>query len=251
MLTKRIVEAVNKARELFEIKDFPGDFFSVLEELECDKKFGIVLFKEDIDKLSGFIGYGENDIAVVCLNYKRPHGHQNFTLAHEIGHWIMHHGQNISDGNILSCSRTDIIENEANAFARELLYPETCLVQDYHICIENDLFLENNRKLLAVFVDELCTKYCLSFDVVLRNLLFKNRQVKQYNRVRKEIEIALGGKVSEVFDKDFYVPNEEMQIYQRYMKPYLKLKDSVDQLVKEGKTGEATAESIKLRNGVL
>ena len=55
--------------------------------------------------------------------------------------------------------------------------------------------------------------------MVLRKLLYKNRQVKQYNSIRKEIEKAIGGKVSEVFEKDFYSVNEELPRYQRLMKP--------------------------------
>ncbi len=39
--------------------------------------------------------------------------------------------------------------------------------------------------------------------MVLRKLLYKNRQAKKYKTIRKEIEKAIGGKVSEVFEKDF------------------------------------------------
>ena len=64
-MTKYILEAVNKAREFFEIKGFPGDFFSQLEEVDYTDKYNLILFKEDIDKLSGFIGYGANGMAVI------------------------------------------------------------------------------------------------------------------------------------------------------------------------------------------
>ncbi len=42
-------------------------------------------------------------MSLICINYKRPIGHQNFTLAHELGHWLLHNGQSISDNldNIL------------------------------------------------------------------------------------------------------------------------------------------------------
>lgn len=81
-------------------------------------------------------------------------------------------------------------------------------------------------------------------------MLFKNRQAKQYRAIRKEIEKAIGGKVSEIFDKDFYAVNEELPQYQRLMKPYVDLNNRVDALVAEGKIGKATGEAIKLRNGV-
>ena len=66
----------------------------------------------------------------------------------------------------------------------------------------------------------------------------------------KEIEKAIGGKVSDVFERDFYSVNEELPQYQRFMKPYLELENKVDKLVAEGKIGKATGESIKLRSGV-
>lgn len=98
-MTQGVIEAVNKARELFHIKDFPGNLFVLLEEEKYIDRFNMLLFKEDISKLSGFIGYGENGMSVICVNYKRPIGHQNFTLAHELGHWLLHNGQNISDND--------------------------------------------------------------------------------------------------------------------------------------------------------
>lgn len=250
LLTRNILEAVNKAREFFEIEGFPGDFFSRLEAVDYTDKYNLLLFKEDIDKLSGFIGYGTNDMAVICVNYKRPLGRQNFTLAHEIGHWFLHKGKSISDDDSVLGYSSDRVEQEANEFAGELLYPEEYLVRDYHEAIRQDLFIVSNRAQLGKYVNELCHKYCLSFEMVLRRLLYKNRQGKQYNNVRKGIEKALGGKIAESFDGDFYLPNEKLPQYQKLMKPYVELQKKVDYLVENGKIGKATGESIKLRNGV-
>jgi Zn-dependent peptidase ImmA (M78 family) len=249
-LTRNILEAVNKSREFFEIEDFPGDFFTSLDKVDYTKKYNLLLFKEDIDKLSGFIGYGKGDMAVICINYKRSYGHQNFTLAHEIGHWFLHKGKSMSDDDAVLGYSSDLIEQEANEFSKELLYPEECLVRDYYYAIQNDLFQGNYRAQLGNYIDELCHRYCLSFEMVLRRLLYKNRQAKQYSAVRKEIEKALGGKVSECFDRDFYVPNEKLPQYQKLMKPYENLQRKVDELVDNGKIGKATGEAIKLRNGV-
>lgn len=249
-MTINILEAVNNARKFFEIEDYPGDFFSRIDKVDYANVYGILLFKEDIDKLSGFIGYGINDLAVICINYKRPYGHQNFTLAHELGHWFLHKGISVSDDDsVLGYSR-DKVEQEANEFASELLYPEELLVKDYFFASQHNLFEIGNREKLGEYIDKLCCKYCLSYEMVLRKLLYKNRQGKQYRSIRKEIEKAIGGKVSEVFEKDFYSVNEELPRYQRFMKPYLELENKVDKLVTEGKIGKATGESIKLRSGV-
>lgn len=250
-MTKNILEAVNNAREFFGIEDYPGDFFSRLDKVDYTDKYGILLFKEDIDKLSGFIGYGSNDLAVICINYKRSYGHQNFTLAHELGHWFLHKGVSISDDDrALYSSDKDKVEQEANGFANELLYPEELLVKDFSYAIWRNLFVKSNRKALGEYIDELCHKYCLSYEMILRKLLYKNRQGNQYKTIRKEIEKAIGGKISEIFDKDFYSVNEKLPQYQRLMKPYLELDNKVDKLVAEGKIGRATGESIKLRSGV-
>lgn len=249
-LTRNVLEAVDKAREFFEIEDFPGDFFTRLEMVDYTNKYNLLLFKEDIDKLSGFIGYGANGMAAICVNFKRPQGHQNFTLAHEVGHWFLHKGKSISDDDSVLGYSSDSVEQEANEFAGELLYPEGHLVRDYYAAIQQDLFLIGNRAQLGQYINELCHKYCLSFETVLRRLLYKNKQGKQYNKVRKEIEKALGGKISDNFDRDFYTVNENLPQYQKIMKPYKELQKKVDYLVNNGKIGKATGESIKLRNGV-
>lgn len=249
-MTRNILEAVKEARVFFEIEDYPGDFFSRLEKVNYTDKYNMLLFKEDIDKLSGFIGYGVNNIAVICVNYKRSYGHQNFTLAHEMGHLFLHKGVSISDDDRVLGYSSDRIEQEANEFAGELLYPERILVNDYYFAIQHDLFTLSNRKELGEYIDCLCHKYCLSYEMVLRRLLYKNRQVTQYFTIRKEIEAAIGGKVSEIFERDFYAVNEELPQYQKLMKPYLELNNKVDRLVTAGKIGKATGEAIKLRNGV-
>lgn len=249
-LTKKVLEAVNKAREFFEIKDFPGNFFAHIEDGDYSSEYRLILFREDIDKLSGFVGYGENSIAAICINYKRSIGHQNFTLAHEIGHWIMHKGQNISDDVIAVWNGDDEKEIEASEFARELLYPEQFLVNDYYAAIQKDLFSKKNRNKLGKYIDELSHKYCVSFELVLRCLLYKNRQAKQFSTIKREIEKALGCKISEAFNRDFYVPNDALPEYRRYMKPYEQLETNVNKLVENNKIGKATGDAIILRNGV-
>lgn len=249
MITHRIAEAVTEARGLFDIKDFPGNFFEILNNDDCIEKHKILLFKEDIGKLSGFIGYGENGFAVICINYKRSLGHQNFTLAHEIGHWIMHKGQNISDVDKTMYSKQRY-EEEASKFAAEFLYPEKLFVQDYFEIVQKGLLQSGSRKELAEYIDVLCQKYCLSFEMVLRNILYKNRQGTNYGNIKKEIEKALGGKISEVFERDFYLANEELPEYQRLRKPYEELAKRIDKLEASNKISKATAEAIKLRNGI-
>ncbi len=163
-MTRNILEAVNNARGFFEIEDYPGDFFSRIDKVDYTNEYGILLFKEDIDKLSGFIGYGANNLTVICINYKRTYGHQNFTLAHELGHWFLHKGISISDDDRVLGYSSDKVEQEANEFASELLYPEELLDKDYLFARQNNFFEPSNRKKLGEYIDRLCRKYCLSYE---------------------------------------------------------------------------------------
>ena len=245
-----VTRALEDARTCFEIDDFPGNFFTLLGKLDYTEKYGLLLFKEDIDKLSGFIGYGDGGLSIICINYQRPIGHQNFTIAHELGHWFMHKGQNISDDEMSLYSATEAIEKEANNFAEELLYPKKLFDKDYSDIMKNGLLQANARKELAICIDKLCHKYCLSFDMVLSKVLYKNYQILDKNHVKKEIKDALGCKISDYFEKDFYVPNETLPEYQQLRIPYMDLEKRIDMAEKSGKIGRATAESIKYRNRI-
>lgn len=248
-LIEKIQDSINIARETFNIDEFPGNLFLLFEKEECADKHGLLLFKENINKLSGFIGYGDNNLTVICINYQRPIGHQNFTLAHELGHWFLHRGQNISD---IDCNLNiqESIEGEANNFASELLYPEKLIVQDYHDICEKDLLNIDKRKELAIYINGLCHKYCLSFQMVLRKILYKDYQLNKYKEIRNEIDKSLGMKISKYFDEDFYVPNPNLPEYQQLKKPYVVLEERLDKLIELKKIGKATADAIKLRNGI-
>lgn len=249
-MTSVVNEAVHRARKFFGIEDFPGNIFSLLEKGNYIEEYGLLLFKEDIGKLSGFIGYGDNGLTVICINYQRPLAHQNFTLAHELGHWFLHKGKHISDDedNMFS---TDEDEKEANAFAAELLYPQRLFEYDYSELLQKGLLQEDKRKELAEYIDILCHKYCLSFELVLRKILYRHREASKFQKIRGQIVKALEvKKISEYFDKDFYVPNEALAEYRQSRKPYEELEKRIDMLVSAGKIGVATAESIKIRNGI-
>lgn len=248
-MTRNVIEAVNQARDIFKIEDFPGNFFIQLEKQNYTERYGLLLFKEDIVKLSGFIGYGDKGLSVICINYKRPIGHQNFTLAHELGHWLLHKGQNISDDDRCPYSN-EAVEKEANAFAAELLYPKRLFTRDYSDIVEEGLLQAESRKVLAIRIDELCHKYCISFDMILWKMLYEAQQLMQYRKTKKEIEKALGYKISQYFEKDFYVPNENLAEYQQLRRPYMELEKRVDKLVEWKKIGEATADAIKYRNEI-
>ncbi len=86
--------------------------------VQCVEAAGIiVLFTEyNNPKLMGELLPDEHGVSVIYINRNMPPDRQRFTLAHELGHLMMHSGDyfpNIEDA-----------ENEAHKFASEFLMPE-------------------------------------------------------------------------------------------------------------------------------
>jgi Zn-dependent peptidase ImmA (M78 family) len=94
------------------------------------------------DDLSGFLMRGvDGRRAVIGVNSSHHPNRQRFTIAHEIGHLLLHDGEKIHvdrTGQVYqvnlrseaSSAGTDIAEIEANAFAAELLMPAAFLRAD-------------------------------------------------------------------------------------------------------------------------
>ena len=99
------------------------------------EKLGIELVAEDLDKeLSGVL-IKEDQQILIAVNSNHSPTRQRFTIAHEIGHFVLAHpGEMFVDKTLRqravvvrrdgrSSEGTDIDEVEANRFAAELLMP--------------------------------------------------------------------------------------------------------------------------------
>ncbi len=64
---------------------------------------------------------------VIAYNKNKPPTRQRFTLAHELGHCLLGHGE---QGSTLDLSSKEPEEIEANAFAAELLIPRRALAEE-------------------------------------------------------------------------------------------------------------------------
>jgi Zn-dependent peptidase ImmA (M78 family) len=85
-----------------------------------------VAFNQGFKDISGFLDISERAIYINCEDYYRR---QNFTKAHELGHWVLHRelfANNPSKQMLLRREHKNDTpqEKEANAFASELLIPE-------------------------------------------------------------------------------------------------------------------------------
>ena len=86
-------------------------------------------FKPQHSHVAGFIDFARNTIAVNALD-SAPR--QNFTVAHELGHYLLKHS--VEDGYTVLLRNTDDIirtpiEQEANCFAANVLVPGQFLLE--------------------------------------------------------------------------------------------------------------------------
>lgn len=236
---------IEKARRFLGIEDYPGNLFNLFKDTEkIIKEKKIILFKKDIDKLSGFIGYN-NNYTIICINNNRSIGHQNFTLAHELGHMFLHIGISMSDSDPESAGGEK--ENEANIFAKELIYPKILAEKDCEYAIKEKLLLKENWGKLAEYINSLCCKYCTSFTFTF-NRLFEN-SFESYEKKRKfytnfkKCEI---GKFDNRFPETAFMYNVKNQheFYKPYYEPYIYMKKLVAELITKNEIGLETGDAM-------
>lgn len=237
---------VEEARRFLGIDEYPGNLFNLFRDTEkMIKEKKVILFKEDIDGLSGFIGYNRG-YTIICINNRRNIGHQNFTLAHELGHRFLHIGVSKSDADP-EISGGDKEEYEANCFAKELLYPIRCVEKDIEYVLERNLLSRENWSSLAEYINILCCKYYTSFSFTFNRLLekqFKTYQDrKNFYKTFKKKEI---GKFDNRFPEKAFMYNvkEGHEFYKAYYEPYNYMKKIVNSLVEECELGTETGEAM-------
>lgn len=134
----------------------------VVDVEKLAKALGAEIKKDHVDdKLSGFLLRDTtNRRAIIGVNASHPKNRQRFTIAHEIGHLLLHKGEQIHidrmDGGYYVNSRnsessegTNEEEKEANLFAAELLMPKKFLDADLAKHDDLDLFDETVLQNLA------------------------------------------------------------------------------------------------------
>lgn len=121
--------------------------------------------------LSGFL-YRQNKLAMIGVNTHHSKTRQNFTIAHELGHFLLHDQEeqlhvdhefrvSIRRRDALSSQGIDDAEREANFFAAALLMPNEFLEND--LGDDVDLFDDD-------FLYNLARKYGVSVQALLNRL---------------------------------------------------------------------------------
>ena len=140
------------------------DLFKSCEE--CSFKLLRYPLGEDADL--GFTLKKDDDI-IVFTNTSSRLSREIFTLAHEIGHVILHMESTVSfidDSVTISGRSTDEMEKEANYFAACLLMPEDKVSEFLDLEI-NDF---NKNGLSAMDIARIMSGFSVSFDMVLNRL---------------------------------------------------------------------------------
>ena len=123
----RFFQVVDDLYSKFEIpKIYPVPLMAIAKGLGYRVDFFEVT--PENEHISGAVYYNEKQI---WLNPGEIAQRRNFTLAHELGHILLRHDKDVSDGreydtrkNITNPEKKDKREVDANEFAAELLMPE-------------------------------------------------------------------------------------------------------------------------------
>lgn len=119
---------------------------------------------EDGKKISGLIKMsGKNGRPVIAINAKEPTQRKRFTIAHEIGHFILHRNEQMhidqdfefaAFRDSSSSKATSLKEIQANQFAAELLMPSD----------EVQEIIKSNfpQKKITEIIDEISNTYNVS-----------------------------------------------------------------------------------------
>jgi Zn-dependent peptidase ImmA (M78 family) len=169
---KQIREQVESLLARHKITRAPVPVERVVRELGIEIKLN-----EVDDDLSGFLVRDTTSKRAVIGANKSHHPHrQRFTIAHELGHFLLHEGQTVHlDQNRIaftvnlrnteSAKGEDNDEREANLFAAELLMPVAFLREDLR---GKDLDLLGDSE----FLSKLAEKYKVSSQALTFRLTY-------------------------------------------------------------------------------
>ena len=134
---KAETEATRLLAETGQEVDLPVDVAAIARHLDAQ------VVEEKFDRAVSGMLYRDGDHVVIGVNSAHVDRRRRFTIAHEIGHLVLHKGRplvldhvrvNFRDAN--SSTASDLEEIQANAFAAEILMPK-------------DQVIANARRLLA------------------------------------------------------------------------------------------------------
>lgn len=122
----------------------------------------------DIDELSGFITYFEDDF-IVYLNSNFTLGHERFTGAHELYHIIYNEDILRKEKIFLKKDKHEEEEKRADVFAAEFLMPEDYVKEVFH----KQIGLDGNS-ILPKHIVRMHNYFKVSYKAMLKRLIQLN-----------------------------------------------------------------------------
>jgi Zn-dependent peptidase ImmA (M78 family) len=114
----------NKAKEIL---DKHWDRSIPVDVVRLARRVGANVIEDMSLESSGYFSVPDGN-PVIRYNANEPHVRQRFTIAHELGHFLLSHGNSFRDGSEqYSSTNYDIKEVQANQFAAEVLMPESAV----------------------------------------------------------------------------------------------------------------------------
>lgn len=136
---------------------------------ECERMgYKLLRYPLGMNADLGFALKKDNDI-VIFTNTSSRLSREIFTLAHEMGHVVLHleDGNSFIDDNITITGRsTDKSEQEANYFAACLLMP----LDDVHRFVDLEIQDFDEKRLSAMDIARIMSEFNVSFDMALNRL---------------------------------------------------------------------------------
>jgi Zn-dependent peptidase ImmA (M78 family) len=132
----RVEQEADRVRLAAGALDLPVDVELVARHLSIPVLYEP--FQGEKNDISGIL-YRDADRTVIGVNSANTWTRQRFTIAHEIGHYLLHKGQRglhvdrtvyLQFRDERSATAVDRDEIQANAFAAELLMPRSALTSD-------------------------------------------------------------------------------------------------------------------------
>ena len=137
---RQLADEFREENRIFNMKN-------IVKNLEyCIESIGIKVFYSDMsafdypDSVSGYTRVNDNNEPEIVVNSNHVEGRRRFTMAHELGHILFHWNWpkklNKNEVSILyrnenSEQSDNIVEQEANEFAAQLLLPLNIIEKHY------------------------------------------------------------------------------------------------------------------------
>lgn len=155
---EKIEIIATEIREMFGLKETPTQIANILN------KVGFKIYSLEMDEtLSGRIGIANEfkeilgSKKILQINSKDNRGHQRFTMAYELGHYIFDYDGHNRYANAYSLAEDDVNspgEIRVNRFAAALLMPKNIFVDKY-----------TARKTLGLDEVSICKSLAEEFEV--------------------------------------------------------------------------------------